>query len=123
MSDMLIKIVKPDFVFEDERGVIAQLAHCGYEQVNCVYTEKGAVRGNMHYHLETDETFYIAAGKVRVTACLGDKKETKEFARGDMFTLPAGVRHTFEYLDNTYLVALYTKCVERADGSKDILTD
>ena len=120
---MLIKTAEPDFVFKDDRGELAQLVHSGYEQVNCVYTEKGAVRGNLHYHLETDETFYIASGKVKVTACLGDEKEEKIFSRGDMFTLPAQVRHTFEYLDNTYLVALYTKAVEREDGSKDILTD
>ncbi|MBR0113162.1 MAG: cupin domain-containing protein [Clostridia bacterium] len=123
MSDMLIKIVKPDFTFTDERGTLAQLVHSGYEQVNFVYTEKGAVRGNMHYHALSDETFYVGSGKVKVTARLEDEEEERIFAQGDMFTLPAGVRHTFEYLENTNLVVLYTKAVEREDGSKDILTD
>ena len=39
---MLIKRIKPDFVFDDDRGTIVQLVHDGYKQVNTVFTKKGA---------------------------------------------------------------------------------
>ena len=40
------------------------------------------------------------------------------FGRGDQ----EGVRHTFRYLEDTYLVGMYPVPVEKADGSKDIHT-
>jgi hypothetical protein len=40
-----------------------------------------------------------------------------------MFLVKEYVRHTFEYLEDTYLVGLYTVPVESADGEKDIHTD
>ncbi len=120
---MLIRTAEPDFAFNDERGTLTQIVSDGYKQVNCVFTKKGMVRGNMHYHLDTDEAFFVAQGRVKVTACLGDEREEKTFGRGDMFIITRGVRHTFEYLEDTYLVALYTEKVEKDDGTKDIHTD
>ena len=119
----LIEILKPDFEHIDERGRLAQLVHGGYSQVNAVFTKKGAVRGNFHYHRGTDEVFYLLSGKVRVTARFGGETAHSEFKSGDMFRIKAGVRHCFEYIEDTYLVALYSARVELADGSKDIYSD
>lgn len=119
----LIVILTPDFSFTDERGVLTQLCSSGYSQVNAVFTKKGAVRGNMHYHKENTETFFIISGSARVTAKKDGKTETRTFATGDMFTIPPYVAHDFVYLEDTYLVGLYSGCVEKADGSKDIFTD
>ena len=118
----LIRRIKPDFLFEDDRGVLVQLVHDGYRQVNAVFTKKGAVRGNFHYHKETDEAFFIMAGRVEVTAELDGATETATFCANEMFLLPRLVRHTFRYLEDTYLVGMYPVPVEKADGSKDIHT-
>ncbi len=120
---MLIESMTPDFTFTDDRGTLAQLAHDGYRQINAVFTKQGAVRGNLHYHKETDEVFYLLSGSVEVTACRDDECETRRFGAGDMFRIGRNVRHTFAYLEDTYLVVLYTNGVERADGTKDIYKD
>ncbi len=120
---MLIKVIKPDFVFEDERGCLAQLVHGGYKQINSVFTKKGAVRGNFHYHAETEEAFYVAGGKIKVTAVFESEKEEKEFSSGDMFLIPKNVKHCFDFIEDTFLVVLYTEPVEKDDGSKDIIGD
>lgn len=119
----LVEIIKPDFIFEDERGMLAQLTNKPYAQVNAVFTKKGAVRGNRHYHKTTKEAFFIISGEVDVTLSLGQEEEICTFRSGDMFLIPENVRHTFDYKEDTYLVALYTSCVELEDGSKDIITD
>ena len=119
----LVEIIKPDFIFEDERGLLAQLTHDSYEQVNAVYTKKGAIRGNWHYHKTTKEAFFIISGKVEVFLKLEEQEEKYTFKTGDMFIIPQNVKHTFDYKEDTYLVALYTSCVELEDGTKDIISD
>lgn len=116
----LLKPLSPDFVYPDERGVLTQLCHAGYAQVNAVFTRAGAKRGNFHYHENTKEAFFILSGRVRVRAYLGDESETREYGTGDMFLVEENVRHSFDYLEDTYLVGLYTRCVENPDGTKDI---
>ena len=119
----LLEIIEPDFSFTDERGTLAQIAHEGVAQVNAVFTKKGAVRGNYHYHKHASETFYILSGSVRVTARSEGEEETRVFGAGDAFRIPPLVRHTFAYLEDTYLVGLYSARVELPDGTKDIITD
>lgn len=118
----LLEIIEPDFSFADERGLLVQIAHDNIAQVNAVFTKKGAVRGNLHYHKQAKETFYILSGKIRVTATLDDAREEAVFSAGDAFRIPENVRHTFEYLEDTYLVGLYSARVELPDGTKDIYT-
>ncbi len=119
----LVKILKPDFVFEDERGIISQITHETFAQINAVYTKKGALRGNFHYHETTEEVFFIISGEVEVSLYLDGVSEKHIFKTGDMFLVPKKVRHSFAFLDDTYLVGLYTSRVELEDGSKDILCD
>lgn len=118
----LLEIIEPDFVFADERGLLVQLAHANVAQVNAVFTKKGAVRGNLHYHKHAKETFYILSGKVRVTLELDGQREEAVFGTGAAFRIPENVRHTFAYLEDTYLVGLYSARVELPDGTKDIYT-
>ncbi len=119
----LLENLNPDFVFSDDRGLLVQVCREGYSQVNAVFTKKGAVRGNFHYHKNTREAFFVLSGKIRVTAACGNQKEERVFETGDMFLVREYVRHSFEYLEDTYLVGLYTVPVESADGEKDIHTD
>ena len=119
----LIKKLNPDFAFEDERGTLFQITHTPYGQTNAIFTKKGAVRGGFHYHKETKELFFVISGKVRVCVKLGDNREEHVFESGDMFMIGENVRHSFEYLDDTYLVAFYTNKDKKDDGSKDIFPD
>lgn len=119
----LIDVLKPDFVFNDDRGSLVQIVHGGCEQVNAVFTKKGALRGNSHYHRLNEEIFFIISGSVAVTAELGGEREEYVFSSGDMFRVNRNVRHSFVYLEDTYLVGLYSGRVELPDGSKDIYTD
>ena len=117
----LITVLKPDFFFPDERGTLTQIAHEGYSQINAIYTKKGAVRGNRHYHKTTKEAFYVIKGSIRVTVWKNGESEQAVFRDGDYFRIDEFTEHTFQYLDDTYLVVLYTVPVEKDDGTKDII--
>lgn len=117
---MLIKVLTPDFTFNDERGSLTQITHGGFNQINAVFTKKGALRGRLHYHKENKEAFFVISGKVEVTASKDGETETKIFGAGDMFMIDEYVRHSFLYLEDTYLVAMYSGCVEKPGGTKDI---
>lgn len=116
----LIEKLTPDFTFTDDRGTLTQLVSGGYNQVNAVFTKAGAVRGRFHYHKENKETFFILSGRVLVRAELDGETEEYVFSSGDMFLVNEYVRHDFQYLEDTYLVGMYSGCVEKADGTKDI---
>ncbi len=119
----LIEKLEPDFTFADDRGTLTQLVHDGYRQVNAVFTKKGAVRGNYHYHRQTDEVFFVLNGRVVITAVQGCEKESAEFGTGDMFRIPANVRHSCRYTEDTNLVVLYTAPVDLPNGTRDIIPD
>ena len=116
----MIRIIKPDFVFEDERGTLTQLIHEGYNQINVVTSKAGVERGN-HYHALNREGFYVVEGSFLLEASFDGKKESYQFKKGDMFIIEPNVMHRFTYVEDTVLVAFYDKGVELPDGTKDIL--
>ncbi|MEE1011317.1 MAG: cupin domain-containing protein [Acutalibacteraceae bacterium] len=118
----MIKIIKPDFVFEDERGTLTQLIHEGYNQINVVTSKAGVERGN-HYHALNREGFYVVDGSFLLEATLNGKSESYQFKKGDMFIIEPNVMHRFVYLEDTVLVAFYDKGVELPDGTKDIIAE
>lgn len=119
----LIEILEPDFSFEDNRGVLTQITHEPFAQTNCVFTRKGSIRGGFHYHRFSKEVFYIISGSVRVYLRYNSTEEEHVFRSGDMFMIPENVKHSFEYIDDTYLVVFYTQRVELENGEKDIVAD
>ena len=119
----LIEILRPDFTFEDDRGVLTQITHEPFAQTNAVFSKKGQVRGNYHYHRFTKEIFFVISGEIQVYLKLGEQEQSFSFKSGDMFLIPENVRHRFDYLQDTYLVAFYTKRVEKENGEKDIVSD
>lgn len=119
----LIEILKPDFVFEDERGILSQITHSPFAQTNAVFSKKGAIRGGFHYHNFSKEIFFVISGSVKTTVHLNGQTEEYIFNSGDMFMIPEKVSHNMEYLEDTYLVAFYTNCVELDDGTKDIISE
>ena len=114
----MLKILKTDFHFADERGTIEQLIHDGYRQINVITSRKGVVRGN-HYHKLNEEAFYIISGALKLT--VGTRVYT--FCQGDFFGIEPYDMHSFEFLEDTVLVSMYSSGVELKDGSKDIYSE
>ena len=118
----MIKIIKPDFVFEDERGCLIQLVHEGWKQINVAVSKAGFERGN-HFHRLNREGFYVIEGNFTVEAKLGGEKQIYDFKKGDMFIIEPNVIHRFVYHEDSVLVAFYDNGVELPDGTKDIYSE
>ena len=118
----MLKILKPDFVFEDERGGLIQLVHDGFKQFNVINSKQGAIRGG-HYHKGNEELFFIIKGKVRLFLKYKEFQEEYIFEDNDMFLIEKEVIHDFEFLKDTLLVSMYNKGVELENGMKDIIKD
>ncbi|MBQ9913846.1 MAG: cupin domain-containing protein [Clostridia bacterium] len=119
----LVEILTPDFSFEDDRGTLTQITHQPFAQTNAVFSRKGQVRGNYHYHRFSKEIFFIISGSVRVQLKYNERYEEHGFRSGDMFLINENVRHRFEYEEDTYLVVFYSSKVELDDGTKDIVSE
>lgn len=120
----LIKIITPNFQYEDLRGRLVQLVRTGYCQVNIIESVAGATRGG-HYHIQNREAFYIIGGKLKLTVWhlnVGTQKEEYEFSENAMFEIEPYTIHSFEFIEPTTLVSMYSMGVELADGKKDIYT-
>lgn len=116
----LIKILKTDFEFNDERGKLVQLVHMGQKQVNYVFSKGGVFRGN-HYHADNIESFYVISGKFQVDVKKDGMEESYVFGAGDFFAILPGVMHSFYYIEDTQLIGMYDRGVEYQDGTKDII--
>lgn len=115
----LLTVVEPDFIFEDARGKLVQLVHNGFKQANYVFSAKGSFRGG-HYHKENTEYFYVISGSFKILVEMDEDREEYIFGAGDMFSVSPMAVHSFSYLEDTQLIALYDKGVECQDGTKDI---
>lgn len=111
----MLKKIEVDFEFKDDRGTLVQLIHKGYKQINVIKSNKGVVRGN-HYHKINKEAFYIVYGSTEVI--VNDIKYF--FSAGDFFEIEPFDMHSFDFLEDTVLVSMYSQGVELDDGKKDI---
>ena len=118
----LLNKLNVDFDFEDERGGLTQLVHTGYEQVNVLVTNKGVERGG-HYHKQSNECFFVVSGSVEVTAKYEDTVEVEIFRKKDFFEIKPNIIHSMYFPEDCIMVAMYDKCVELSDGSKDIFSE
>lgn len=115
----MIELKKIDFSFEDDRGSLNQLVHTGYEQVNVLFTKMGVERGG-HYHKQSTECFFVVNGSVEVTAKRDNEEKKFTFKKNDFFQINPFVVHSMYFTEDCTMVAMYDKCVELADGTKDI---
>lgn len=116
---MLIEIKQPDFRFGDERGLLVQLVHEGYSQINVIETSKNSYRGG-HYHKLNSEAFYIITGEIMLVVEKDGVSEKYHFTAGEMFEIPPLVSHSFFFTQDTILVSMYSTGVELENGKKDI---
>ncbi len=119
----MIELLKPDFYFEDMRGVICQLVSGGWNQFNVVVTKAGSRRGRMHYHEKNIEAFYIISGKIEYQCreIKTGKSCRHIFTAGDFWCVKPYVGHDFYFLEDTVHIAMYDLGVDRPDGSRDIV--
>lgn len=118
---MMIEIMEPNFQFNDDRGTLVQLVRDGFKQFNVITSHDKVIRGG-HYHKSNDEAFYIISGKciVIVEDAKGEREEYV-FGAGDMFKIRPFTMHSFEYLEETMLVSMYSNGVE-IEGGMDSYT-
>ena len=114
----MLEFIKVDFEFSDDRGVLKQLCHDGWRQVNYLFTKKGVFRGN-HYHKENQEAFYIIDGEIDLVLEKDGKKEEYTVKTGDFFIIKPFAIHSMTFKKDTSMIALYDKGVEK-DGKRDI---
>ncbi len=119
---MLIEYMKTDFELQNENGLLVQLVHDGWKQVNVITSVAGRARGG-HYHKYNEECFYVVSGAFTLTVWRGEERETYEMHAGDMFKVHPYVYHTFAYTEETLLVSMYSRGVELDETTKDIWTE
>jgi len=119
----MIDILVPDFNFQDERGMICQLASKGWSQINVVVTKAGSRRGRMHYHKRNIEAFYIVSGKIdyRCKPAEGGAVERRIFEAGDFWCVRPFIGHDFYFLEDTIHISMYDLGVDLSDGTRDII--
>lgn len=115
----MLKMLKPDFKFANDAGLLVQLVHEGWNQINVLVSKTGSNRGG-HFHKVSKEVFYIVSGSVMLTLEQDNEKEQYNLKEGDMFLILPFQRHTFSFAEDTVMVSMYDICVENQDGSKDI---
>ena len=118
---MLIEFLSVDFSFEDERGSLVQLTRTGCQQVNIVFSKAGALRGR-HYHKLNRESFFVIYGEFELIVSKGEQTEKFLMKKGDFFTVPPMVVHSFVYIKDSLLAAMYDKGIELTEDSKDIIS-
>ena len=114
----LINFIEPEFEHTDDRGSLVQLFSRGWKQVNVVRSEKGSFRGE-HYHKNNIEFFYVVSGSFRLLLDKSDEHEEYVIKSGSMFTVEPNVIHTFDYLEDSIVIAAYDNGIIEAEG-KDI---
>jgi quercetin dioxygenase-like cupin family protein len=119
---MLIQYLDTDFRFENENGILVQLVHDGWKQVNVITSVAGKKRGG-HYHKYNQEAFYVVSGSFRLLVWKDDVQEEYTMRQGDWFMIEPYVFHTFEYAEDTTLVSMYSNGVEMSETEKDIWTE
>lgn len=117
---MLIKFLKPDFEYNDDRGSITQLVHDNWKQFNYITSKAGIERGN-HYHKNNKEAFYVISGafEIELKNIITNEVEKYNIEAGTFFSIDSNINHTFRYIKDTYLISMYSEGVEK-DGEKDI---
>ncbi len=119
---MLVEILQPNFVYEDDRGSMTQLIREGFRQVNVITSKANSFRGG-HYHQFNREAFYIVSGEIKLILRQNEETETLKFSAGDMFMIAPFISHDFFYITDTVIISMYDRGVELENGEKDIIKD
>lgn len=95
----------------DERGGLTGVFQgLKWEEINCVESIAGSVRGK-HYHEATTEGFFIINGKIRVTLLdvLTGSRRVFIVQKGNIMLIKPNTVHTFEMLENSRWINMLSK--------------
>ena len=115
-----MKITRPAFVHEDERGhIIDILAGVDFKYATIIASQEGVVRGN-HYHEKTVQWVYVLRGQLK---CLARKpgKDVEEaiLNSGCLLENEPYEAHTLVALEDTEFLVLTSGVRGGADYEKD----
>ena len=116
----MYKVRNVDFQHKDDRGILTQLIHEGYQQINILESLKGVIRGE-HFHKISTEAFYLIYGSVKVEFMRDGEKKVVTFNKGDFFEIPPLVIHTMIFNEDCLMVQMYDVPVKN-DKGVDIYT-
>ena len=116
----VISFPKPDFIHSDDRGSLKQLVNSGWNQINVITSLADSFRGN-HYHKNNREMFYIISGKFKLILEKNGQIFSFLIEADDFFIIEPYVIHSFEYIEDTTLIAAYDNGVVEGN-SMDIYT-
>ncbi|MES2677070.1 MAG: cupin domain-containing protein [Pseudomonadota bacterium] len=102
----IITFLKPDFIHQDHRGSLVQLVSGGWKQINFNTSFAGTVRGG-HHHKNNREAFFVASGKFNLKLKNGENIVEFLMEKEDFFVIEKNVSHSFEFVEDTLLIALY----------------
>ena len=111
----------PNYIeHSDKRGSFLGLINFGnWKEINFICSEAGTVRGN-HYHVYTDELFFILEGKIKIILqkVLGKKKlENKQktfyVKEGDVFLIKKNVNHIFEIIEHSKWINVLSQKINK----------
>lgn len=110
--------IQPYFNQSDDRGSILGLLNTGtWREMNIISSEAGAVRGN-HYHMNTEECFFILSGRIRVVFRRpldsgGWEEDEKVFIEGDVFVVYPNVEHVFYIMQDSHWINLLSDALDK----------
>lgn len=102
----VITFLKPEFVHQDIRGSLRQLVSGGWKQINVNTSVAGTVRGG-HHHKNNREAFFVASGKFNLKLKANSKILEFLMEKEDFFVIEKNISHSFEFIEDTLLIALY----------------
>lgn len=104
----MISFIQPEFTHSDDRGQLVQLVSDGWKQINVTFSRSHILRGG-HYHKINRELFYIISGEVAVKLLNVITQEQQELkvAKNRMFVIEKFTVHTFDFLQDTTMLACY----------------
>lgn len=112
----MTRIIKPNFEFKDERGVLRELTRGSWEQLNEYERKKGSIAGN-HYHKLMKEFFYIVDGEVLVKLRNVDTGRGEEFVakKGDSFVVHPYETHALKFSKDSVFITLLSKTFDSSN--------
>jgi dTDP-4-dehydrorhamnose 3,5-epimerase-like enzyme len=115
----VITFPKPDFVFKDDRGSLKQLVSGKWSQINFNTSVAGSIRGG-HFHKENREMFFVISGKFTLTLKAPNGPISFIMEKEDFFIIEKNISHSFEFIDETLLIAAYDLGVVSTEPNKPI---
>lgn len=106
-----MRIIKPNFEFKDERGLIREVARDDiWRQFNFYERKRGSSSGN-HYHKMMEEFFYVIEGEinVKILNVKTNKKEEFTVKTGEAFKILPYEAHKIIFNADTKFITLLSQ--------------